>query len=167
MNIRALEFAWGWICFFKVHIQACLLILSIWNVLKKNRPIKKSSRCSSSNTVTRNSNNKRKHTNSKKENNRNFLNIILWDRSSKTVTRVEMWNRQCLLNKWVERNTVPTTPVLTKPILCTKWPNFTMPFYYVKVPESKNELTYVHVGQKPPFTQKIRSLAQKQTILVF
>ena len=54
-----------------------------------------------------------------------------------------------------------------KLILCTKWPNFTMPFYYVKVPKSKNELTHVHVGQKRPFTQKIRSLAQKRAILVF
>ena len=26
------------------------------------------------------------------------------------------------------------TSVLSKPILCTKPPNFTMPFYYVKVP---------------------------------
>ena len=26
-----------------------------------------------------------------------------------------------------------------------------MPFYYVKVPKSKNELTYVQVGQKRPF----------------
>ena len=42
-----------------------------------------------------------------------------------------------------------------------------MPFYYVKVPKSKNELTYVQVGQKRPFTQKIRSLAQKMAILVF
>ena len=42
-----------------------------------------------------------------------------------------------------------------------------MPFYYVKVPKSKNELTYVQVGQKRPFTQKIRSLGQKQAILVF
>merc|ERR1712083_605773 len=47
----------------------------------------------------------------------------------------------------------------------TKRPNFTMPFYYVKVPKSKNELTHVHVGQKHPFTQKIRSLAQKRSIL--
>ena len=31
----------------------------------------------------------------------------------------------------------------------------------------KNELTHVHVGQKRPFTQKIRSLGQKQAILVF
>ena len=54
-----------------------------------------------------------------------------------------------------------------KLILCTKWPNFTTPFYYVKVPKSKNELTHVHVGQKRPFTQKIRSLAQKRAILVF
>ena len=37
----------------------------------------------------------------------------------------------------------------------------------VKVPNSKNELTHVHVGQKHPFTQKIRSLAQKPAILVF
>ena len=59
------------------------------------------------------------------------------------------------------------TSVLTKQILCTKRPNFTMPFYYVKVPKSKNELTHVHVGQKRPFTQKIRSLAQKWAILVF
>ena len=54
-----------------------------------------------------------------------------------------------------------------KLILCTKWPNFTTPFYYVKVSKSKNELTHVHVGHKRPFTQKIRSLAQKQAILVF
>ena len=54
-----------------------------------------------------------------------------------------------------------------KLILCTKWPNFTTPFYYVKVPKSKNELTHVHVGQKRPLTQKIRSLAQKRAILVF
>merc|ERR1719266_2745062 len=47
----------------------------------------------------------------------------------------------------------------------TKWPNFTMPFNYVKVPKSKNELTRLHVGQKHPFTQKIRSLAQKRSIL--
>ena len=53
------------------------------------------------------------------------------------------------------------------PILCTEQPNFTTPFYYVKVPKSKNDLTHVHVGQKPPFTQKIRSLAQKRAILVF
>ena len=63
--------------------------------------------------------------------------------------------------------TVMGTSVLTKPILCTKRPKFTMPFYYVKVPKSKNELTHVHVGQKHPFTQKIRSLAQKMAILVF
>ena len=63
--------------------------------------------------------------------------------------------------------TVIGTSVLTKPILCYKRPNFTMPFYYVKVPKSKNELTHVHVGQKRPFTQKIRSLAQKRAILVF
>ena len=63
--------------------------------------------------------------------------------------------------------TVIGTSVLTKPILCYKRPNFTMPFYYVKVPKSKNELTYVQVGQKRPFTQKIRSLAQKMAILVF
>ena len=42
-----------------------------------------------------------------------------------------------------------------------------MLFYYVKVPNSKNELTHVHVGPKHPFTQKIRSLAQKPAILVF
>ena len=42
-----------------------------------------------------------------------------------------------------------------KLILCTKWPNFTMPFYYAKVPKSKNELTNVHVGQKHPFTQNL------------
>ena len=36
-----------------------------------------------------------------------------------------------------------------------------MPFNYIKVPKSKNELTHVHVGQKRPFTHKIRSLAQK------
>ena len=59
------------------------------------------------------------------------------------------------------------TSVLSKPILFTKPPNFTMPFYYVKGPKSKNELTYVQVGQKRPFTQKIRSLAQKMAILVF
>ena len=63
--------------------------------------------------------------------------------------------------------TVIGTSVLTESILCYKWPNFTMPFYYVKVPKSKNELTYVQVGQKRPFTQKIRSLAQKMAILVF
>ena len=63
------------------------------------------------------------------------------------------------------RFTVMGTSVLTKPILCTKWPNFTMPFYYIKVPKSKNELTHIHVGQKHSFTQKIRSLAQKQSIL--
>ena len=83
------------------------------------------------------------------------------------ITKLRTTDRQTWKLKLYFRSTVPTTPVLTKPILCTKWPNFTMPFYYVKVPESKNELTYVHVGQKPPFTQKIRSLAQKQTILVF
>ena len=49
----------------------------------------------------------------------------------------------------------------------TKRPNFTMPFNYVKVPKSKNELSHVHVGQKRPYTQKIRSLGQKQAILVF
>jgi hypothetical protein len=42
-----------------------------------------------------------------------------------------------------------------------------MPFNYVKVPKSKNELSHVHVGQKRPYTQKIRSLGQKQAILVF
>ena len=63
--------------------------------------------------------------------------------------------------------TVMGTSVLSKPILCTKRPNFTMPFYHVKVPKSKSELTHVHVGQKRPFTQKIRSLGQKQAILVF
>ena len=31
-------------------------------------------------------------------------------------------------------HTVMGTSVLLKPILCTKPPNFTMPFYYVKVP---------------------------------
>ena len=31
--------------------------------------------------------------------------------------------------------------------------------------KSKNELTRLHVGQKHPFTQKIRSLAQKRSIL--
>ena len=30
-------------------------------------------------------------------------------------------------------NTVPTTPVSTKPVLCTNRPNFTMLFYFVKV----------------------------------
>ena len=59
------------------------------------------------------------------------------------------------------------TSVLSKPLSCTKPSNFTMPFYYVKVPKSKNELTHVHVGQKCPFTQKIRSLAQKMAISVF
>ena len=49
----------------------------------------------------------------------------------------------------------------------TKRLNFTMPFNYVKVPKSKNELSHVHVGQKRPYTQKIRSLGQKQAILVF
>ena len=63
--------------------------------------------------------------------------------------------------KFTVTYTVIGTSVLTKPILCYKRPNFTMPFYYVKVPKSKNELTYVQVGQKRPFTQKIRSLAQK------
>ena len=29
---------------------------------------------------------------------------------------------------------VPTTPVWTKPVLCTNWPKFTMLFYYLKVP---------------------------------
>ena len=42
-----------------------------------------------------------------------------------------------------------------------------MPFNYVKVPKSKNELSHIHVGQKHPYTQKIRSLGQKQAILVF
>jgi hypothetical protein len=42
-----------------------------------------------------------------------------------------------------------------------------MPFNYVKVPKSKNELSHVHVGQKRPFTQKIRSLGKKRAILVF
>ena len=32
-------------------------------------------------------------------------------------------------------STVPTTPVLTKPVLCTKQPNSAMLFYHVKVPE--------------------------------
>ena len=31
--------------------------------------------------------------------------------------------------------------------------------------KSKNELTYLHFGQKHPFTQEIRSLAQKLSIL--
>ena len=31
--------------------------------------------------------------------------------------------------------------------------------------KSKNELTHLHVGQKYPFTQEMRSLAQKQSIL--
>ena len=31
--------------------------------------------------------------------------------------------------------------------------------------KSKNESTHLHVGQKHPFTQEIRSLAQKQSIL--
>ena len=30
--------------------------------------------------------------------------------------------------------TVPTTPVLKKPVLFTNWPKFTMLFYYIKVP---------------------------------
>ena len=64
-------------------------------------------------------------------------------------------------------HTVIGTSVLTKPILCYKRPNFTMPFYYVKEPKSKNELTHVQVVQKRPFPQKIRSLAQKMAILVF
>ena len=34
--------------------------------------------------------------------------------------------------------TVPTTPVLTNPVLCTKWPNLTMLFYYVKMPASSS-----------------------------
>ena len=63
------------------------------------------------------------------------------------------------------QGTVMGTSVLTKPILCTKWPNFTMPLYYIKVSKLKNELTNVHVGQKHPFIQKIRSLAQKRSIL--
>ena len=63
--------------------------------------------------------------------------------------------------------TVMGTSVLSKPILLTKPPNFTMPFNYVKVPKSTNELSHVHVGQKRPFTQKIRSLGQKHAILVF
>ena len=73
----------------------------------------------------------------------------------------------CVIFLTLVQDTVIGTSVLTKPILCYKWPNFTMPFYYVKVPKSKNELTYVQVGQKRPFTQKIRSLAQKMAILVF
>ena len=40
------------------------------------------------------------------------------------------------------------TSVVTKPISFTKRPIFTLPFYYVKVPNLKNELTHVHVGQK-------------------
>ena len=31
-------------------------------------------------------------------------------------------------------STVPTTPVWTKPALFTNWPNFTMLFYYIKLP---------------------------------
>ena len=62
-------------------------------------------------------------------------------------------------------STVMGTSVLTKPILCTKRPNFTMPFYYIKVSKSIKELTHVHVGQKHPFTQEIRSLAQKWSVL--
>ena len=65
------------------------------------------------------------------------------------------------------RGTVLPRTNQANPILCTEQPNFTTPFYYVKVPKSKNELTYVQVGQKRPFTQKIRSLAQKMAILVF
>ena len=30
-------------------------------------------------------------------------------------------------------STVHTTPVWTKPVLCTNWPKFTMLFYYLKV----------------------------------
>ena len=30
--------------------------------------------------------------------------------------------------------TVQRTPVSTKPFLCTKWPNLTLLFYYIKVP---------------------------------
>ena len=102
---------------------------------------------------------------------------------------------------------------LLRPWQVQNWPNFTMPFYYVKVPKwkkwvdpcscwskislrpknqvssskkdifgflgfskkvrnvrrkgqkSKNELTHLHFGQKHPFTQEIRSLAQKLSIL--
>ena len=38
------------------------------------------------------------------------------------------------INSSFGRGTVMGASVLSKPISCTKPPNFTMPFYYIKVP---------------------------------
>ena len=50
-------------------------------------------------------------------------------------------NSKCLVGPshfWPGALTVQRTAVSTKPILCTKWPNFTMLFYYVKMPGSSS-----------------------------
>ena len=66
-----------------------------------------------------------------------------------------------------ELHTVMGTSVLSSPFYVLKGLTIQCHFTTWKCQNEKNVLTHVHVGQKPPFDQKIKSLSQKRTLFGF